>query len=147
LPLTESQIQRYSRHILLPDIGGTGQARLLAARARLSIGEASGAQVAALAYLAAAGVGTLIVAGDVREPVTGRDVQLGILYGQSDIGRPRLDALRDRIGAINPDVEVTDAGSGHWLEIGPSTSETADVAGALIAGGEAALRFIAEVAR
>lgn len=144
MSLSESQIQRYSRHILLPDIGGTGQMRLLAASAEVAVSDGCGATVAALAYLAAAGVGTLVVVGpDARRPVTANDVRSGILYAYGDIGRPRLDALRDRLIAINPDVEVTDSGSGTAIDI----ERQNDVAGALISGGQAALQFVAEVAR
>lgn len=142
MPLSEPQIERYSRHILLPDVGGVGQRRLLESSAAVRIAGGSAA-VAALAYLAAAGVGRLIVLGDAGGAVTAADARRGILYGHSDIGRPRLHALRERIAAINPDVEVTGEGDAPVVETEPCD----DVAGALIAGGEAALRFVAEVAR
>jgi len=142
--LSESQIERYSRHILLPDVGGRGQRRLLEASAQIEITEGGGAQVVALAYLAAAGVGGLVLGGDSRGAVTGNDVRIGILYAQRDIGRPRIDALSERLRAINPDVEVTDDGSAEPIHIAEPSD---DVAAALVLGGAAALQFVARIAR
>jgi adenylyltransferase/sulfurtransferase len=104
MALSEPQIRRYARHVLLPDVGGTGQARLLAGAARLE--RVTGAGEAALLYLAAAGVGTIVVAdgGVVDAP--------GFLFEAADVGRPRLDAARDRVAALNPDVRVVADGVG-----------------------------------
>ena len=99
MALTEAQIRRYARHVLLPEVGGTGQERLLAAA--VGVDEAGGAGAAAVLYLAAAGVGTLVVTDPAR--VTEGDRWL---YQRSDVGRPRLLALRDRVAALNPDVHV-----------------------------------------
>jgi molybdopterin/thiamine biosynthesis adenylyltransferase len=140
--LTEAQIERYARHILLPHIGGRGQRRLLDGAVGVAIGRGDGAAVAALAYLAAAGVGRLALGGDADGPVAPEDVAAGVLYGAADLGRPRRAALRDRIAALNPDVEIcaADAPCALWLE--PTGEATDTLAAALIAGGRAAARAI-----
>jgi len=100
--LSPSDRIRYSRHLLLPEIGEDGQRRLKAARV-LCVG-AGGLGSPALLYLAAAGVGTLgIVDFDVVE-VT--NLQRQIVHGTPDVGRRKLDSARDRIAAINPEVRV-----------------------------------------
>jgi adenylyltransferase/sulfurtransferase len=146
--LTDEQVRRYARHILLPDVGGTGQLRLLAATVAVDVREGAHAEVAALAYLAAAGIGRLELTGDAGGAVTRNDVAGGILYADSDVGRPRVDALRERVAAINPDVHVVaaDAGrtgldlTGPLFEDGP-----AGVADAIIAGGAAAVRLLEQL--
>ncbi|ACY16676.1 ThiF family adenylyltransferase [Haliangium ochraceum] len=105
--LREDQVRRYARHILLPEIGGLGQARLLAARVRVALGQDPGAEQVALAYLAAAGVGTLELAGELAGPVSAAEAALGILLGPADVGAPRFDAVRARLTAINPDAQIT----------------------------------------
>jgi adenylyltransferase/sulfurtransferase len=144
--LTDEQIRRYARHILLPDVGGRGQERLLAASVTVEVGPGRDAEVAALAYLAAAGVGRLRLAGDASGPVTGDDIAGGILYGTSDLDRPRIDAVRDRVAAINPDVTVEPAAGGEPLAV-PDRAPAGDVAAALIAGGGAAIRALAAITR
>jgi adenylyltransferase/sulfurtransferase len=100
--LSEQQIHRYARHIVLPEVGGKGQARLLSARVAL-VG-AGGLGSAAALYLAAAGVGALgIVDGDV---VDLSNLQRQILHHTRDIGRPKTASARDSIVALNPDVLV-----------------------------------------
>lgn len=110
-------MRRYARHILLPDVGGAGQARFLAAEVEVSVGgggtDHDAAGIAALAYLAAAGVGRLHLCGDPHGPVSAAEARAGILYGAGDVGTPRIAALRARIAAINPDVEVVAARPGH----------------------------------
>ncbi len=98
--LRDDQIRRYSRHVLLPDVGGVGQKRILAAT--VEVPDAGGAAGAAIAYLAAAGVGTLIIAD--AEVVLPGDV--GALYESADIGLPRAQAAATRVAALNPDVTV-----------------------------------------
>ncbi len=147
MALTEDQIRRYARHILLPDVGGRGQERLLGATVTVPVGPGGDAAVAALAYLAAAGVGRLRLSGDPGGPVTAREQAGGILYGVSDVGRPRLEAIAERIGAINPDVRVeaaTEPG-GLALDLEPATGDRADVAAALAVGGAAAARTLAAI--
>ncbi len=145
MPLTEAQIQRYARHVLLPDVGGRGQARLLDAVVAVEVGHGRGADIAAMAYMAAAGVGRIELVGDVDAPVTADEVATGILYAANDEGRPRAAALAERIGAINPDVEVTDADSGLGHLVSPAPAD--DVATTLIHGGAAASELVAAIAR
>ena len=97
-----SQLERYSRHTLMPAIGEEGQKRLFASRV-LIIG-AGGLGSPAATYLAAAGVGTLgIVDPDI---VDLSNLQRQILHGTPDIGRLKTDSARDRIHTLNPDVRV-----------------------------------------
>jgi adenylyltransferase/sulfurtransferase len=157
MPLSELQIRRYARHILLSDMGGVGQERLLAAAVAVEVGADRPASVVALAYLAAAGVGRLRLTGDVDGLVSAREVRDAILLGTADVGRVRADALAARLGALNPDVVVerapdraaagvegsTDGSAEAWLRCEPG----GDLAAALIAGGGAACRRIAAIAR
>src|ERR1700723_3554467 len=100
--LTVDEVRRYSRHLIIPDVGMTGQKRLKNARV-LCVG-AGGLGSPALLYLAAAGVGTLgIVDFDV---VDESNPQRQIIHGQSDIGRSKAEAARDSIVEINPYVNV-----------------------------------------
>ncbi|WP_313673072.1 adenylyltransferase/sulfurtransferase MoeZ [Mycolicibacterium sp.] len=100
--LSRAEIARYSRHLLLPDVGPQGQKRLKNARV-LVIG-AGGLGSPALLYLAAAGVGTLgVVDFDVVEE---SNLQRQIIHGQSDIGRLKVDSARDAIAEVNPLVTV-----------------------------------------
>ncbi|HTX54330.1 MAG TPA: molybdopterin-synthase adenylyltransferase MoeB [Candidatus Baltobacteraceae bacterium] len=102
LVLTEEQVRRYSRHLILPEIGGKGQRKLLQSRVLL-IGAGGLGSPAAL-YLAAAGVGTLgIVDFDV---VDLSNLQRQILHHAADVGRPKVQSAVDTIGALNPDVKV-----------------------------------------
>jgi molybdopterin/thiamine biosynthesis adenylyltransferase len=135
--LRDDQIRRYARHVLLPEVGGAGQRRLFAASALVR--DASGAGQVALAYLAAAGVGTLVVADE--RPVAPEDV--GALFELSDVGRPRREAARARVRALNPDVRVAWDEPGEPLEI----EAAADGPGRLLAGARAALGFLARAAR
>ncbi|HEU0301067.1 MAG TPA: ThiF family adenylyltransferase, partial [Longimicrobium sp.] len=101
-PLTGDENIRYSRHLILPEVGPEGQRRLKAGRVLL-VG-AGGLGSPAGLYLAAAGVGTLgIVDFDVVD-VT--NLQRQVIHGTSDIGRPKLDSARDRIREINPHTVV-----------------------------------------
>ncbi|MGE5696375.1 MAG: adenylyltransferase/sulfurtransferase MoeZ [Candidatus Sericytochromatia bacterium] len=100
--LTREEVARYSRHLIIPDLGVDGQKRLKNARV-LVIG-AGGLGSPALLYLAAAGVGTLgIVDFDV---VDESNLQRQIIHGQSDIGRSKAQSARDSIREINPLVDV-----------------------------------------
>jgi molybdopterin-synthase adenylyltransferase len=144
MTLAEAQVRRYARHVLLPDVGGRGQERLLGAAIAVPVGPRAAAEVAALIYLAAAGVGTLVVTGEPDGAVTAAEQSAGIAYGVTDVGRPRIEALRERVGAINPEVTVTL--SPHPGAVLLSAAEPADdVASALIAGGNAAARTIARL--
>src|SRR5215475_4958794 len=100
--LTEPQIQRYARHIVLAEIGGLGQARLIAARV-LVVG-AGGLGAPLLQYLAAAGVGTLGVVDHDRVDLS--NLQRQVIHRTSDIGIAKVESARRALGEINPDVEV-----------------------------------------
>jgi adenylyltransferase/sulfurtransferase len=101
-PFRPDQYQRYRRHLELPAFGAEAQQKLLAARVLL-IG-AGGLGCPLAQYLAAAGVGTLgLVDFDVVEA---SNLQRQVLYGTHDIGRPKVEVARDRIRALNPDVQV-----------------------------------------
>jgi molybdopterin/thiamine biosynthesis adenylyltransferase/rhodanese-related sulfurtransferase len=100
--LTPQERQRYSRHLLLPEVGAEGQRRLKAARV-LCVGAGGLGSPAAL-YLAAAGVGTLgLVDFDV---VDVSNLQRQIIHGTPDVGRSKLESARSRIEALNPEVHV-----------------------------------------
>jgi adenylyltransferase/sulfurtransferase len=100
--LTREEVARYSRHLIIPDLGVDGQKRLKNAKV-LVIG-AGGLGSPALLYLAAAGVGTIgIVEFDV---VDESNLQRQIIHGQSDIGRSKAESARDSIREINPLVDV-----------------------------------------
>jgi adenylyltransferase/sulfurtransferase len=100
--LTREEVARYSRHLIIPDLGVDGQKRLKNAKV-LVIG-AGGLGSPALLYLAAAGVGTIgIVEFDV---VDESNLQRQIIHGQSDIGRSKAESARDSIREINPLVNV-----------------------------------------
>ena len=100
--LTVDEVRRYSRHLIIPDVGMTGQKRLKNAKV-LCVG-AGGLGSPTLMYLAAAGVGTLgIVEFDV---VDESNLQRQIIHGQSDIGRPKAESARDSVLEINPHVQV-----------------------------------------
>ncbi len=101
-PLSPSEVQRYARHLILPDLGVSGQRRLRAARV-LVVG-AGGLGSPALLYLAAAGVGTIgIVDADVVD-VT--NLQRQVVHADADVGRRKVDSARDRVLEVNPGVEV-----------------------------------------
>jgi sulfur-carrier protein adenylyltransferase/sulfurtransferase len=100
--LSNEEIARYSRHLIMPEVALDGQKKLKRARV-LTIG-AGGLGAPLAMYLAAAGVGTLgIVDFDV---VDESNLQRQIIHGTSDVGRPKMESARDRINDINPNVNV-----------------------------------------
>src|SRR5215217_5500505 len=100
--LTAMEIKRYSRHLILPEVGVDGQRKLKAAKV-LCIGAGGLGSPVAL-YLAAAGVGTIgIVDFDV---VDYSNLQRQILHGTSDVGRSKLDSAREKLVALNPEVKI-----------------------------------------
>ncbi|HEV8609814.1 MAG TPA: molybdopterin-synthase adenylyltransferase MoeB [Thermoanaerobaculia bacterium] len=100
--LSNEEIRRYSRHLIMPEVGVEGQKKLKAARV-LAIG-AGGLGSPLAVYLAAAGVGTIgLVDNDV---VDDSNLQRQILYGVSDVGRPKLQAAAERLRDMNSNVEV-----------------------------------------
>jgi sulfur-carrier protein adenylyltransferase/sulfurtransferase len=100
--LSNEEIARYSRHLIMPEVALDGQKKLKQARV-LTIG-AGGLGAPLAMYLAAAGVGTLgIVDFDI---VDESNLQRQIIHGTSDVGRPKMESARDRINDINPNVNV-----------------------------------------
>ena len=100
--LSVDEVKRYSRHLIIPDVGMTGQKRLK--NAKVLVVGAGGLGSPALLYLAAAGVGTLgVVDFDV---VDESNLQRQIIHGVSDVGRPKAESARNSIREINPHVEV-----------------------------------------
>ncbi|TFI57182.1 HesA/MoeB/ThiF family protein [Sphingomonas parva] len=100
MTLTDAQLDRYARHIVLKEIGGEGQKRLLAATVTL-IG-AGGIGSPALQYLAAAGIGRLRVIDDDR--VSLDNLQRQILFGTGDVGRGKAEVAGEAVSRLNPDV-------------------------------------------
>jgi len=102
MDFSDDQIERYARHIILKEIGGAGQQKLLAAKV-LVVG-AGGLGSPLLMYLAAAGVGTLGIVDD--DTVSLSNLQRQILHHTADIGRPKTASAAASIAALNPDVTV-----------------------------------------
>lgn len=115
--LSNDEIHRYSRHLILPDVGMTGQRKLKNARVLL-IGAGGLGSPTAL-YLAAAGIGTLGLVDFDSVDVT--NLQRQIIHGTKDIGRPKIESAKDRIADVNPHVHVeafeTPLTSANALEI------------------------------
>ena len=101
-PLTNEEVARYSRHLILPEVGMEGQLKLKAARV-LCIGAGGLGSPVAL-YLAAAGVGTLGVVD--FDKVDYSNLQRQIIHGTPDVGRSKLESAKERLNALNPEVEV-----------------------------------------
>jgi adenylyltransferase/sulfurtransferase len=100
--LTTDQIERYSRQIMVPDLGGKGQIRLRQSKA-LVIG-AGGLGSPASLYLAAAGIGTLGIIDPDRVELS--NLQRQILHATADIGRPKVDSAKTKLSELNPDVQI-----------------------------------------
>lgn len=98
--LSDHQLDRYARHIVLRDIGGAGQARLLESHVLL-IG-AGGIGSPAIQYLAAAGVGTISVVDD--DAISLSNLQRQILYSETEIGEAKVEAAAAAVKRLNPDV-------------------------------------------
>jgi adenylyltransferase/sulfurtransferase len=102
MPLSDAQLERYARHIVLKEIGGPGQQKLLGARV-LVIG-AGGLGAPCLMYLAAAGVGTLGVIDHDRVSLS--NLQRQIIHDTESLGRLKVESAAERLARINPDVRV-----------------------------------------
>jgi molybdopterin-synthase adenylyltransferase len=117
LDFSEEEIRRYSRHIVLPEVGGTGQKRIN--RASVLVVGAGGLGSPVALYLAAAGVGKIgIVDNDV---VDTSNLQRQILHSTATVGRKKVESARDTLLALNPNLEVTPhdvrLNSGNILQI------------------------------
>lgn len=102
MALSEEELERYARHIVLPGVGGPGQARFRAARV-LVVG-AGGLGAPVLQYLAAAGIGTLGVVDDDRVSLS--NLQRQVIHRTADVGRPKVESAADAVAALNPHVTV-----------------------------------------
>ena len=102
MEFTQDQLQRYARHIVLPEVGGTGQARLMASRV-LVVG-AGGLGAPLLLYLAAAGVGTIGVVDD--DVVDLSNLQRQVVHATGRIGAPKVESARESVAHVNPEVRV-----------------------------------------
>jgi adenylyltransferase/sulfurtransferase len=123
--LSDDQLDRYARHIVLKEIGGEGQRRLLDSAVVL-VG-AGGIGCPAVQYLAAAGVGRLRVIDD--DSVSLDNLQRQILFGTSDVGRAKIEVVGEAVAKLNPDVQFESAGE----------RLTAANAGELLAGADVVL--------
>jgi sulfur-carrier protein adenylyltransferase/sulfurtransferase len=102
VPMTQDQIQRYSRHFLLPQVGDKGQRKLL--RSKVLLIGAGGLGSPTAFYLAAAGVGTLgLMDGDTVD-IT--NLQRQILHTTADVGKPKVESATRTLKALNPDVNI-----------------------------------------
>ena len=105
IDFTEEQIQRYSRHILLQDVGVEGQEKIM--NARVLVVGAGGLGAPVSLYLAAAGIGRIgIVDADV---VDLSNLQRQVIHFTKDVGVPKVKSAEEKIKAINPDVQVNDS--------------------------------------
>lgn len=104
MQLNETQIERYAHHIILKDIGGEGQKKLLSSRV-LIVGAGGLGSPAAL-YLAAAGVGILGIVDD--DLVDLSNLQRQILHSSGDVGRQKVESAKEKLAALNSDVRVVD---------------------------------------
>lgn len=102
-PLSDPELDRYARHIVLRELGGPGQAALK--RARVLVVGAGGLGAPVCLYLAAAGVGRITIADDDRVSLS--NLQRQVIFRASDDGRPKAHAARDAMLALNPHIEVT----------------------------------------
>jgi molybdopterin-synthase adenylyltransferase len=125
--LTEEEIRRYARHIVLPELGGVGQLRLKAARV-LVVG-AGGLGSPLLLYLAASGVGTLGIVDDDR--VDQSNLHRQVLFDPSAEGAAKVAAAQDRIGQVNPQVRVVP----HRVRLGEPNARELVAAYDLVADG------------
>ena len=101
MDFTEEQLQRYARHIVLPEVGGIGQEKLL--NAKVLVVGAGGLGAPLLLYLAAAGIGTL---GAVdNDTVDLSNLQRQVIHGTGDIGRPKVESAAETVRAVNPDID------------------------------------------
>src|SRR5271166_1954935 len=102
MALSPQEVARYSRHLIMPEVGMEGQKRLKAASVLLIGAGGLGSPLGL--YLAAAGIGRIgLVDFDV---VDFSNLQRQVLHGTADVGRPKLQSAKDRLQAINPEVQL-----------------------------------------
>jgi len=101
--LSNEEILRYSRHLIMPEVGMEGQLKLKRARVLLVGTGGLGAPLGL--YLAAAGVGTLGILDFDKVDFT--NLQRQVAFGTSDVGRPKIEAAAERLGNLNPDIQIT----------------------------------------
>jgi sulfur-carrier protein adenylyltransferase/sulfurtransferase len=99
---TPEQVQRYARHLILPEVGGSGQRKLM--NTSVVLLGAGGLGSPAAMYLAAAGIGKIGIVD--FDAVDASNLQRQILHGVEDLGRPKVDSAADTLTNLNPDVEV-----------------------------------------
>lgn len=102
MALTDEQLDRYARHIILKEVGGAGQARLL--RAKVLLIGAGGLGSPLALYLAAAGIGTIGIVDD--DAVSLSNLQRQVAHGVAALGRPKVDSAAAAIAKLNPDIHV-----------------------------------------
>lgn len=125
MPLSDDQLDRYARHIVLKELGGGGQVRLLNSHVLL-VG-AGGIGCPAVQYLATAGVGRITMIDD--DVVSASNLQRQVLFATADVGRPKVDVAAEFVARINPDVDFT----GHQIRL------ARDNGAALLAGVDVVL--------
>ena len=111
MALASEEVERYARHLVLPEIGGPGQARLRAARV-LVIG-AGGLGAPLIQYLAAAGIGTIGIVDD--DTVSLSNLQRQVIHGTPDLGRLKVESAADAVAHLNPHVRIVS----HVVRIAP----------------------------
>ncbi|MBJ6132576.1 molybdopterin-synthase adenylyltransferase MoeB [Ochrobactrum sp. Q0168] len=114
-PFSSEELERYARHIVLPEVGGPGQQKLKAARI-LVVG-AGGLGAPVLQYLAAAGIGTLGIVDDDRVSLS--NLQRQVIHDTQSIGQEKVESARNAIARINPHVTV----EGHALRLNADNAE------------------------
>ena len=102
-PLSDEQLDRYARHIVLKDIGGVGQKRII--DAHILIVGAGGIGCPAIQYLAAAGIGALTIFDD--DIISLSNLQRQVLFTENDIGKAKVEVAKVAAQRINPDVDIT----------------------------------------
>ncbi|WP_135826388.1 SAMP-activating enzyme E1 [Halorussus ruber] len=115
LSLDPTQLDRYSRHIIMDEVGPEGQQSLLDASV-LVVG-AGGLGAPVIQYLAAAGVGELGIADD--DEVELSNLQRQVIHGDDDVGRPKVESAADFVATLNPDVDVRT----HQTRVEPDNAE------------------------
>jgi adenylyltransferase/sulfurtransferase len=115
MDFNEQQLKRYARHIVLPEVGGAGQAKILSARV-LVVG-AGGLGAPLLLYLAAAGVGRLGIVDDDVVDLT--NLQRQVIHGTERVGVPKVESARTAVASINPEIALVT----HRERLGPDSVE------------------------